>query len=537
MDRRQTRKPKKDLDPRLPPSFSSDVFISSLLEALPRAFNGEGLDGFKTQYLHKELLSKYLDEDVVPAAERRSAAIRKFLAVEELNAKTNRRLYLNDADLGWTTSASFFAGVRAICSRVLGSVSEVKLLSAAYTNGASTSVRRSPIAAYEKLQGVQDVSTLAIKHWVNAASGTLLGSRGGLDRLNVRESSILFTVPKKSDIDRVACKEPSCNALLQRSVGEHIARRLRKMCGIDLSDQSRNRSLAQQALNLGLATIDLSSASDTITKQLVINCLPFEWWSLLSDLRVDECVIDDDIHSFEMFSSMGNGFTFELETLLFYAITNYTCRKAGVKGVISVYGDDIIASSAIVPRLSRVLSYVGFKLNTKKTHAKGPFRESCGGHYYRGFDVTPFYIKRAVTTLPDLINVLNSVLEWDGRGFGCFLTEDLYRWWDRWNAFVPWKLHGGLDPSDPSALVTGDSPRYRIKQKTRPLVINQNSGMIYWLMQRDRLPSPSHPLPSGQWVLSDVECKPIKECGRITLVRLRSYGERPSWQPKLLIEA
>jgi hypothetical protein len=118
---------------------------------------------------------------------------------------------------------------------------------------------------------------------------------------------VLFTVPKSSEIDRVACKEPEVNMFMQRSVGAHIRRRLRRV-GVDLNDQTVNQHLAKIAVDQGLATIDLSAASDSITEQLVVNWLPPEWFLLLNRLRVHNVDVDGTLHPLQMFSSMGNGF-------------------------------------------------------------------------------------------------------------------------------------------------------------------------------------------------------------------------------------
>ena len=149
----------------------------------------------------------------------------------------------------------------------------------------------------------------------------------------------LTTVPKNSKTDRCIVIEPGLTTFLQLGLGGYLKARL-KVFGLDLSHgQEKHRSIVLQASkDCELATVDLSAASDSVTKQLVILLLPFEWWSLLDDLRVKTTLVDGQIHVLEMFSSMGNGFTFELESLLFYAITRVVCRLNGFRGRISVYG-------------------------------------------------------------------------------------------------------------------------------------------------------------------------------------------------------
>jgi hypothetical protein len=369
------------------------------------------------------------------------------------------------------------------------------------------------------------ISNSAIKHWFALASGSALADRDLINSLVPRDESVLFTVPKKTDIDRSACKEPEGNALLQRAVGLHIRQRLRLRAGLDLQDQTRNQNLARVGPSKGLATIDLSSASDSISRQLIIDMLPFDWWSLLDDLRVEAALVDGESHTLEMISSMGNGFTFELETLLFYAITRVACRRSGVRGVISVYGDDIIAPCAIVPRLIRLFHYLGFKVNPEKSFWTGPFRESCGKHYHNGFDVSPFYIRREVSTVADLILHLNHLLEWDGRGFGFFTTPELAHFHQKWSRYIPAVLRGGIDPLDPGALVTGESPRHRIVPKTVSMHNYTGlSSLVHWYMMKETTETE---LP--------IRVDPHKELKLMTQPQV-PCGERTSWMPYLLID-
>jgi hypothetical protein len=494
-------------------------FIDDLMKAL------EDRVDFRSKYLHGEILSKYCDSRTTSPDVRRDSAITKWLSTEVKNAKTNQRLQLADEDFGWISWERFRSDIRGLIKRILGPLDYPTLLvGSSHTNGASTRIRRSSIASIEKLSGPVQITDAAVKHWLAVFSGTQISSQV----LQPVTSSVLFTVPKTSVIDRVACKEPEANMLLQRAVGNHIRRRLRRN-GVDLNDQSINQELARTAVSRKLATIDLSSASDSISAQLVFELLPFEWWSLLDDLRSHRVSIPDGSggsvdHDLEMFSSMGNGFTFELESLLFYVITRVVCWRSGIKGRISVYGDDIVAPAAVVPRLRSMFHFLGFKMNLKKTHFRGTFRESCGRHYDRGVDVSPFYIRREIATLPDLILHLNHLLEWDGRGWGFFISEELYQIWLKYIRFVPRSLWGGIDVSANFALVTGTNPRKVLKQVHRPTKFPQYEGLLHWLMVKQR---------TDQAVSMD----PTEETNRWKLVRPLDVGERTTWLPGRIFDS
>nr|APG77003.1 hypothetical protein [Beihai levi-like virus 23] len=508
---------------------------------------------FKAAYLAAELKSKYCDSTTTPAEERRAAAITKWLATEDRNRVTNQRLLIEGADFGWTTSDRLDGLVRDIIRDILGPFDYWQLITAGgHTNGATTRVKRSPYGAILKHAGTAHASESLLPHWAARSVGTVLEHQ----KVVVRNSSELFTVPKATDIDRVACKEPELNMFQQRSIGKHIRRRLRAVAGINLNDQTVNQRLARDALHLGLATIDLSAASDSITEQLVVNWLPPEWFLLLNDLRVKSVRIpnwprkgQETTRELSMFSSMGNGFTFELESLLFYALTRAVAYLTGAKGKISVYGDDIICPASIGPRLARVFAWYGFKVNPKKSNWSGYFRESCGKHYHRGLDVTPFYLRGPVKSKTDVIRLLNRLLVWDGSPIG-FITDDrVLEFHQKWSLQIPRQLWGGQDPEDITSLVTGHSPRMRLTRSTveftefrednkrhikvpRPLgqkghrllvgAYDGDAAVKYWLTHRGEGDDP-------------LFVDPGKE-GKYQISPQPAWLERSAWTPWLLTE-
>lgn len=498
-------------DPNHIPEHQAQAFEASLDELIAQL--GE-THGFKGRYLRNMYKTKYMDPRVVTPEQRRSAAIEKWLSTEVRNSSTNCRLYLGDVDFGWCHSDQLLQRTRDTVAQVLGPLRYPEVLSGgSHTTGASTRIPRGPEAAILKHTGIAHVSSSAVKHWLQCASNSVLSDQV----IAIQEHSVLFTVPKATEIDRVACKEPEINMFLQRQVGNHIRRRLRRF-GVDLNDQTVNQSLARQALGLGLATIDLSSASDSISRQLVLALLPFDWWNLLDDLRVHSTEIDGSIHELEMFSSMGNGFTFELESLIFWALARSVMYFSGKKGKLSVYGDDIIVPSAIAPRLARIFAWLGFKVNTKKSHWRGAFRESCGSHYYRGYDVTPFFVREPVRKKTDVIRLLNRLLEWDGRGIG-FISEPLIlNFHLKWSKLIPEKLRGGQDIDSPDALVTGEPPRCRLIRKTIPVEqVPEAERLICWFTVKESTGEP-------------LSLDPRKEV-RFSIAPQPSWTEHTTWDP------
>lgn len=212
----------------------------------------------------------------------------------------------------------------------------------------------------------------------------------------VIRGNAFFTVPKSAVQLRGCGKEPSLNVFYQLGLGQ-LMKKLMRRWGLDLIEgQDRHRQVACEASNgsLELATLDLSSASDTVSSALVRLLLPPAWFEVLDALRSKYTLVKERWVLLEKFSSMGNGFTFELETLIFAAICKVACRHDVHPGVdLFVYGDDIIVPIKYVSAVKAALSYFGFKLNDQKSFWQGSFRESCGGDFYNGVGVRPFYLK------------------------------------------------------------------------------------------------------------------------------------------------
>lgn len=221
-----------------------------------------------------------------------------------------------------------------------------------------------------------------------------------LDSFSDVSSGRIVTVPKSAKTDRVVMAEPTGNVFLQKGVGRYLRRRLKSVVHVDLNDQTRNQVLAQKAVSLGLATLDLKDASNSITIGVVkLLCSP-RMFSFLNRLRTPAYQLPGakETQRFHLFSSMGNGFTFELESLIFYALTRAVAEtlQEPCDGTIGIYGDDIICHGRLVPLLTTVLSELGFSLNFEKSFVTGRFRESCGKHFFDSIDVTPVYQKDVI---------------------------------------------------------------------------------------------------------------------------------------------
>lgn len=223
-----------------------------------------------------------------------------------------------------------------------------------------------------------------------------------------------LTVPKDSKTDRGICAEPTGNLYLQKGLGSVIRHRLKRV-GVDLNDQSVNQRRAQKAFSQSLATLDLSNASDTLSFELVKNLLPRAWFDELNACRSGCTLFEGEWRINEKFSSMGNGFTFELESLLFYCIAYCSSQRPEE---VSVYGDDIICHQSDYEHVVHNLTKFGFTPNLTKSYSSGPFFESCGSHFFEGHEVTPIYQKELVDEQPALCRAANRLSRYSMRNYG-----------------------------------------------------------------------------------------------------------------------
>jgi len=231
-------------------------------------------------------------------------------------------------------------------------------------------------------------------------------------------------VPKTALTHRSIAVEPQMNIFAQLGLGGLMRSRLQN-AGLNLDTQSPNQEAAYQGSVSGsLATVDLQSASDTLAVELVRELLPPQWFFALDVCRSKVGKYQDSTFWYEKFSSMGNGFTFELESMIFYALALSVCEEvtAPHKKWVRAFGDDIIVPVQAYPRLVEVLRFCGFSVNPSKSFSDGPFRESCGHDYFNGTLVRPFFLKEEISSVESLYRLANGLRRYAFRrnlGFGC----------------------------------------------------------------------------------------------------------------------
>jgi hypothetical protein len=372
------------------------------------------LDDFRYARQVQALLSKqtWLDLGYQPELK----GVEAFMKAEERCRLTNLRLDSSRPN-GRVSVVSYYA----ICKidEILGQVPKLEELTFLYGPGASTNVKSAEASAIAKLSAslvcsedclphvgelLAEFPYLTIHHGYCDLEKSLSIQIEGADDwvmevpVSVGCGKLVF-VAKSAKTTRPIVVEPILNGLAQKGIGSYLKSRMLSVSNLDLSDQQRNRRSAYQgSVDGSLATIDLASASDTLSIGTVAELLPPQWFDFLGRFRTGEVTHAGQIMELEKFSSMGNGYTFELESLIFYSLAVGVCRCLDLnKGAVSVFGDDIIVPTEAYELLRETLEYYGFEVNTEKSYHCGPFRESCGADWLRGSDIRPFYLRDQIS--------------------------------------------------------------------------------------------------------------------------------------------
>lgn len=304
--------------------------------------------------------------------------------------------------------------------------------------GPGASALASGTSPYHKL-GVGTMSTTSLglyQLYVGWAKGSSTWNDAEYTRRSIAglpvvvQGSKISTVPKNRNVSRTICTEPLLNMMFQKGIGTIIERRLKTCFGITYSGDSeylqpdKNGELARRgSIDGSYSTIDLSMASDSVTPALIRLLLPKEVVSWLIATRCSQSSLPDgslvDLH---MLSTMGNGYTFPLQTTIFASVVRavYKVLRLPIRppyqeslGNYGTYGDDIICLTKAAETVLEVLTYLGFIPNSDKTFTdvNGRFRESCGYDYQDGVNVRGVYCK-SLKKLQDKFTLINRLNDW-----------------------------------------------------------------------------------------------------------------------------
>nr|QDH87788.1 MAG: RNA-dependent RNA polymerase [Leviviridae sp.] len=201
---------------------------------------------------------------------------------------------------------------------------------------------------------------------------------------------------------------------------------------IKLQHQEDNKRLAEYGSYTGLVdTIDLSSASDCLSLTLAKAVFPRSWLIPMLVTRSNECILPNgDLHRLQKFAPMGSALCFPTQCVLFTGVCLYAACQFSYDSLPStltllefvkancvaisksfgsangytadrhsfqecrVYGDDICIDYRLTQIVMSILDRLGFVVNRNKSFVGSQaFRESCGGFYLNGSDITPLYYR------------------------------------------------------------------------------------------------------------------------------------------------
>lgn len=355
---------------------------------------------------------------------RREEALTGFYKSEKKCRISNKRLryYFNHESRMSNSLREVLGRTRDIISDIMGPLGRLQLQHIIEESGFGpgytfSSEELDHKHLYYKAYGPHSVTKEALpymKLWLNHSEHWKQSLCEYNCRYTVVNGNRIAFVPKDSSKDRTIAIEPSFNVYMQKGVDSYLKRRLRRF-GVDLRDQTKNHTPAKKGslTPLYAATVDLSAASDSVSIEVVRHLFPPLWFVLLDDLRSKSFTLDKgkSWQQYEKFSSMGNAFTFPVETILFYAVAKAcTVYAGGNLEPLRVYGDDIIIDPRAYCLLVEVLKFLGFQPNDAKSFAFGPFRETCGSDFLKGVDVRPVYVKTIPRNDIEVYNLFNRFL-------------------------------------------------------------------------------------------------------------------------------
>lgn len=234
----------------------------------------------------------------------------------------------------------------------------------------------------------------------------------------------LISVPKSSTSRRTITVEPLLMQFVQQGLNSHLRESIRKdkilSLSLALDDQGPNQKLALDGSRTRkYATLDLSSASDLLSLDLVkfvFSKRPRFLDLALGCRSIGVSSKPDEI--LKKFAGMGNALTFPVQSVVFATIaiaaiafkegkypSYWNLRR--IASNVRVYGDDIIVHTDCYHQVVDWLTHFGLKVNQSKSFFKGNFRESCGVDAFRGYDVTPLYLRHE----PEVTSITANAIE------------------------------------------------------------------------------------------------------------------------------
>lgn len=262
------------------------------------------------------------------------------------------------------------------------------------------------LKAYKQAQLQEGKTSLKVRVFANRVLD--FWRKNALIQYGSRGSSV-YKNSKKRRFINIECL---MNVVMQKMIAYAFRNCLKANAGIDLDlGQDYHKALIRSN---DVATIDFSNASDSILVQLVRTL----FWQCPQILAYMETTRSSFVliptpngngqmrnmyHDPLKFSSMGNGYTFELLTMVTASVARYFDSTA------SSYGDDVIIQNEYAEMYAKTMVNLGFQVNNKKTFINKPFRESCGGFYLGNYGYITSYDFKWNHNIADVIVTANKL--------------------------------------------------------------------------------------------------------------------------------
>lgn len=227
-------------------------------------------------------------------------------------------------------------------------------------------------------------------------------------KLNRKDyTCVVKAVPKSYKTPRIIAMESAYRQYHMQAIRRALEKSIsRTKFGkwIDTHDQDPNRDMCFEGSAFGhYATIDLSSASDSLSRSFARECFPLDVFSDMEKYLAKYMQVPNERNArkVHMFSTSGSALTFPCESIVFFAIC-YECTE-----IVQTYlgqkllpprcfGDDMVVDNRVYDTVIDVLTTLRFFVNNEKSFGGvTTYRESCGVEYFRGLRLDSNYFPRA----------------------------------------------------------------------------------------------------------------------------------------------
>lgn len=222
----------------------------------------------------------------------------------------------------------------------------------------------------------------------------------------------VVTVPKTASKARVIAIEPTYRQYAQQALLREFMKHFGDGDFLALRRQDLNQQMALTgSVDRSLATIDLSEASDRVhvdVVRAVFGRFPHLLEALLASRGETASLPSGEVIPLLKFASMGSATCFPVQSVVFLVIAIDAIEQAAngtswrsiskqeLRNTLRVFGDDIIVPTRFADAVLRALVELGARPNSTKTFIRGHFRESCGGEFFAGYDVSYAKLRRRV---------------------------------------------------------------------------------------------------------------------------------------------